>query len=150
MQQLAEGVLRACAPLPVTVITESQTVALFAESAGADVLLTATLGLNQVVSEAATYLRNQCDQLIIVHGDLQQPIGLGAWDPNADVTVVTDRHGSGTNVLAIPSDVDFSFQYGPRSAYLHELEASRLGLSCDIVRNSPWQFDIDEPQDLIT
>jgi 2-phospho-L-lactate guanylyltransferase len=64
------------------------------------------------------------------------------------VTIVTDHHGTGTNVLALPTGLDFHFSYGANSASLHRREAERLGCPVTTVSDSPWRFDVDEPDDL--
>jgi len=148
VQQLAEGVLRACAPLPCTVVTESRAVASFAAALGAEVIITTATDLNSAVTEARNVLRSECDQLIVVHGDLRDPHGLGTWSPGPGVTIVTDHHGTGTNVLALDSTLPFTFLYGTNSAQQHEAEARRLDQRVTIVRDSAWSFDVDEITDL--
>ena len=145
---LAIAVLRACAPLPCTIVTESEAVVTFATEMGFAALLSPAIDLNSAVAFAREALQATCDQLIVVHGDLRDPEGLGGWEPGAGVTIVTDHHGTGTNVLALDSALPFTFSYGPDSALLHEHEARRLGQSITIVRDSPWAVDIDELSDL--
>jgi 2-phospho-L-lactate guanylyltransferase len=83
-----------------------------------------------------------------VHGDLRSPEGLGSFNPVEGITIVTDHHGRGTNVLALPTGLDFHFAYGSDSAQLHVLEAQRLGIDVTLIKDSPWRFDVDEPSDL--
>ncbi|MDE3007806.1 MAG: hypothetical protein KGJ10_01405 [Acidobacteriota bacterium] len=147
-RQLASGVLRACPPRPTYVVTESDDVERFAEELGAEVLRPTTFSLNDAVTFAYRTLAARYEQLMIVHGDLKNPEGLGAYVPPAHVTVFTDHVADGTNVLVVPTGYDFHFGYGPRSKTHHVSEASRLGLAVSVIENSPWRFDVDEPSDL--
>ena len=54
----------------------------------------------------------------------------------------------GTNVLVVPTGLDFHFRYGDNSAEHHRVEADRLGVACSMVTDSPWRFDVDEPGDV--
>ena len=147
-RSLAEGVLLHRAPRHVVVLSESPEVSTFARDLGADVLESAAAGLNEAVQSAYVELGRTYRRLVIVHGDLQHPEGLGAFAPAEGVTVVTDHLGQGTNVLVVPTGVEFTFRYGPHSAQLHEAEALRLGLACQLITDSPWRYDVDEPSDL--
>lgn len=147
-ERLALGVLLACAPRPVIVLGESASVAEFAAANGAEPWTSHARGLNEAIQGAYDALGSRFDRLIIVHGDLAQPRGLGTFEPGPGITLVTDRHGRGTNVLAIPTGLDFHFAYGPDSATHHVTEARRLGVRCHVITDSPWGLDIDEPADL--
>jgi len=70
------------------------------------------------------------------------------FEPADGVTIVTDHHGTGTNVLTLPTGLDFHFSYGADSASAHHREAERLGCRVALVTDSPWRFDVDEPEDL--
>ena len=145
--RLAHGVLEAARPLPTVVVCDDETVAHFARGNLVEVFLTHVATLNGSVSEAYHHIDGY-DQFIIVHGDLSLPEGLGSFEPGAGVTIVTDRHGTGTNVLSLPADLDFNFAYGKDSARAHEREAVRLKVPIRVITDSPWRFDVDEPQDL--
>jgi 2-phospho-L-lactate guanylyltransferase len=146
-RQLARSVLEALQPHETRVVCDDDEVAAFATQCGAGVFRASSRTLNGAVSEAFTALA-QYDQAIIVHGDLRSPQGLGSYLPGPGITIVTDRHGTGTNVLSLPTGVDFHFSYGADSAQLHQREAQRLGINCALTSDSPWRFDIDEPNDL--
>ncbi len=147
-RRLAESVIRNCAPRHVIVLTENEEVAEFAIELGAEMLVTDAGGLNDAVQRADQALTGRYDRLIVVHGDLRHPEGLGLFEPGPGVTIVTDHHGTGTNVLAVPTGAGFRFAYGPDSLRHHRLEAARLGLASIVVTDSPWRFDVDEPEDL--
>ena len=147
-RMLAVEVLRNCAPRHVVVVSESAEVSRFAEEHGAEVWHSAATSLNEAVQGAYEGLSDRFERLLIVHGDLRSPHGLGSFDPPAGITIVTDHHGLGTNVLALPTGLDFDFAYGIDSASLHLREAERLGVAVTLIKDSPWRFDVDEPSDL--
>ena len=64
------------------------------------------------------------------------------------VVLVTDRHGTGTNALALrpPSVIDFAFGVGSRSA--HRAAAGRVGATYVEV-DGPLSVDLDTPDDLV-
>jgi 2-phospho-L-lactate guanylyltransferase len=145
---LARGVLESCAPQPVYVASESLEVNFFATEHGARVLSSSATSLNEAVQHAYQALSADFDVIIVAHGDLLQPAGLGEFLPQPGVTIVTDHHGQGTNVLALPTKLDFHFGYGPESRVHHQQEAERLGLEYRVIKDSPWSYDVDEPGDL--
>lgn len=145
---LATNVLAHCAPRHAIVLSESDEITLFANELGVEVIQSEATDLNEAVQHAYGLLEVRFDQLIFVHGDLRDPAGLSNFRPSAGVTIVTDHHGTGTNVLAIPTGLDFRFAYGVGSAQLHECEARRVGAAHHLVTDSPWRFDVDEPGDL--
>ncbi len=147
-QSLAKEVVRHCAPRHVIVVSESEAVARFAEEQGAEVWHSDATSLNEAVQGAYRGLSERFERLLIVHGDLRSPAGLGSFDPSPGVTIVTDHHERGTNLLALPTGLDFHFAYGSNSAKLHVREAQRLGLEVMVITDSPWRFDVDEPSDL--
>lgn len=146
--QLATSVIEHCAPHHVIVVTESREVSVFARTLDVEVFESHARDLNDAVQRVYVALTTRFEQLMVVHGDLRYPSGLGAFEPGDGVTIITDHHQRGTNVLALPTAVDFHFSYGPNSRSRHESEASRLGLPWRVITQSPWSFDVDEPQDL--
>jgi 2-phospho-L-lactate guanylyltransferase len=147
-RRLAEGVLECAAPRDVIVLCESDDVARFAEAHGAEVHRSDARDLNEAVQLAYEDLAERYEQLVVAHGDLLRPEGLGRFEPGSGVTVVTDHHRRGTNVLVVPTRRAFRFSYGPDSSQRHQREALRLGLTCEMITDSPWRYDVDEPEDL--
>ena len=150
VEQLALGVIRHCLPRRVIVLCESDDVEAFARRHRVEVWRTTADSLNESIQSAYRDLGGRLDRLIIVHGDLRRPQGLSLIDPAEGVTVVTDHHGRGTNVLVVPTALDFRFAYGLDSAAAHSREARRLGVACHVIDGSPWSFDVDELADLET
>ena len=147
-RELARGVINAWSPRTCVVLCDNDVVASFARSLGAEAMLVSSEGLNSAVHDG--YLRAAAahDQVIISHADLAAPAGLGAFEFGPGLTIVTDRHGRGTNVMALPPALDFQFAYGDDSAARHRREGERCGLTVTTIDNSPWGLDIDEPEDL--
>jgi 2-phospho-L-lactate/phosphoenolpyruvate guanylyltransferase len=147
-RSLAAGVLDASAPRHIVVVSESEDVTQFAHELGVEVLELESTGLNGAVHGAYEALASRFEFLILVHGDLRFPEGLGTFAFGPGITVVTDHHGEGTNVMALPTGLDFHFQYGPGSRDRHVEEAKRLGVEFRVIRDSPWRYDVDEASDL--
>jgi len=147
-RSLADRVLAACRPHPVFVVCESPDVADFAHARGAGVIESSSTGLNAAVTHAYHFLSLRFSTIIVAHGDLRHPAGLGQFEPAPGITIVTDDLRVGTNVLALPSGLEFTFLFGPNSAHAHQREAQRLGLEVRMEFDSPWRFDIDEPHDV--
>jgi 2-phospho-L-lactate guanylyltransferase len=145
---LATAVIESCAPRTVIVLSESSDVTRFALDLGVEVLESDASTLNEAVQRAYERLRERFDRIIVVHGDLRDPRGLKEFEPDAGITVVTDYLERGTNVLVVPTALDFTFFYGENSAEKHRAEAARLGVPCRMVTDSPWRFDVDEPTDV--
>jgi 2-phospho-L-lactate guanylyltransferase len=135
-------------PRPVVIVSEDEELAAFAASLDVELLLSNSTTLNEALQTAYQSLSSRFDQLIIAHGDLMTPDGLGSFEPEAGITLVADHHGEGTNVMVIPTKLDFHFAYGPGSLSRHLDEARRLGVTHRVDLASPWRFDVDEPDDL--
>jgi 2-phospho-L-lactate guanylyltransferase len=88
-------------------------------------------------------------RVVIAHADLPLVTSFDAVEGRErDAIVVPDLRNDGNPVLSLPTDVDFTFAYGPGSAARHEAEARRLGLHVKIVRDPALAFDVDTPADL--
>ena len=147
-EELARGVLQSCGSRKVLVLSESPEITSFATQLGIEVVESHSSGLNEAVSNAYAALETRYEQLHIVHGDLKNPEGLSDFASATAITIVSDHHGSGTNVLSLPTGLDFRFHYGVGSRVLHEQEAKRLGIEFSTILDSPWGYDVDEPSDL--
>jgi 2-phospho-L-lactate guanylyltransferase len=90
-------------------------------------------------------------RVVVVHGDLPFATSLDevARDGAAAVAVlVPDHRGDGTPVCAVPTQVPFTFAYGPGSFARHRAEALRSGLEVRVVHDDALGFDVDLPEDL--
>lgn len=69
---------------------------------------------------------------------------------DAVVAIAPDRHGTGTNALAIDlamAGTRFAFAFGERSAPRHLAEARRLGFDPVTVAVDGLRHDLDDPED---
>ena len=148
VEQLARGVILASRPRPVVIVSEDEELAPFAASLDAELLLSTSTSLNEAVQTAYQSLGDRFEQLIIAHGDLRFPEGLGSFELEPGITLIADHFGEGTNVMVIPAKLDFRFAYGPGSLRRHIEEARRVGVAHRVELTSAWRFDVDEPEDL--
>ncbi|MHB8380544.1 MAG: hypothetical protein ACYDB2_11665 [Acidimicrobiales bacterium] len=148
VEDLARHVLASSRPRTVVVVTEDPDVSRFAVSEGAEVWSSAASNLNEAVQGAYEGLVERFDQLIVAHGDLRYPAGLGTFDTLPGITFFADHHGTGTNAMVLPTGLDFHFAYGADSLRRHVEEAERLNAVYRVITTSPWRYDVDEPRDL--
>lgn len=146
-RRLALGVIDELRGEHLSIVADDPRVSAWALEQGLNVIDAPTPGLNPAVQFAYASVTD-VDVVVVVHGDLQRPEGLATFTPATGVTIVSDHHGTGTNVLALPTGTNFRFQYGPGSRGAHAREAERLGLALTTITDSPWAYDVDEPSDL--
>lgn len=149
VRRMAARVLGAASPLAVAVVCDDTQVAAWARDHGALVVWEPGRGLNGAVEAGVVRLASMGVRTVVVaHGDLPRASGLAALGDPASVTLVPDRHGNGTNVIALPADCGFRFSYGPGSFARHQSECERLGLPWRVLRPPGLAFDVDWPVDL--
>ncbi len=146
---LATGVIEACSGLSVWVVCEDNLVESWARNLGVNVIRNPDAGLNEAVSYGFTSLKQKgFERVLISHGDLKQPRGLPSLFEIKGIVIVPDSKLDGTNVLVLPTDIEFTFSYG-RDSYTKHLDlAERTGLPVSTVKDSKFSFDLDEPDDL--
>ena len=155
-RRLAGNVLRAAGPLPTFVVCDHADVASWAVGAGANVIWVNASGLNPSLTEALH--RSAIDgfrRAIISHADLPLAEDL-TWletdrrQRHADIVIVPDRHGTGTNVMSLPIEQPqrFRLRYGPESCQAHRREAEQLGWTVSLVADEKLGWDLDTPEDL--
>jgi 2-phospho-L-lactate guanylyltransferase len=148
-RSMAAAVVAAAGELPVFVVTDDERVARWAEATGAGVIAPDVQGLNESVQAATEVRREAGDQrVIIAHADLPLATDLGVVTGRG-VAIAPDRHGDGSNVLSLPTDVGFVFRYGPGSYEAHRREAARCRLPVTVVHDPGLSLDVDHPEDLV-
>lgn len=114
-------------------------------------------GLNPVVQTTARELSDQCNNLLIVHGDLPllRPDELKQMlDAHASVncesklTIASDRHHSGTNCLLVSPPTAMRFYYGKGSLAKHLAFADKHNIQSQVIDLPGASLDIDEIADL--
>lgn len=149
-RSLATGVLDALSGRRVIVVRGSDDVELDAWAAERGVAtVVAPPGLDQAAFTGREHARErQIGRIVVCHADLSRPSDLSVVLDRPGSFVVPDRHLNGTNLLALPSDSDFEFAYGPGSLKRHLDEAVRCGIDLTIIEDTELGIDIDEPADL--
>lgn len=140
----------------VVVISPDREVLARAAAAGARTLRQQTSGLNVGLVEARDDVAaGGADALLVLPIDLpfisadavRAVIDAVEASP-AGVVLVTDRHGTGTNALALrPPDV-IGFAFGPGSRDAHRAAAAAAGATY-LELESPLAVDLDTPDDLV-
>jgi 2-phospho-L-lactate guanylyltransferase len=142
-------VLAAAGELPIHVACDDEQVAAWATEHGASVLWHPGVGLNAAVGNSVADLRDAgVSNVIVAHGDLPRAQHLAELVEPGMLTLVPDRRGDGTNVIALPTDMPFQFAYGPGSFQRHLRWAIAAGLSVRVRRDPLLAIDIDTPSDL--
>jgi 2-phospho-L-lactate/phosphoenolpyruvate guanylyltransferase len=164
-EQLAAIVIRAAAPLPVSVVTNDEDVAQWALQHGASVIDDPGGGLNAAVTAGVLSLHSHgIGRVIVAHGDLPLAADLASIDRGFGITIVPDRTEDGTNVMALPTSLigaqpdtttstnekqaRFEFCYGPHSFQQHCQLARACGLDLEVRYAEHLRLDIDHPEDL--
>ena len=148
-RRMAETVIAAAPPLPVTVVCDCDEVDTWARSMEADVVRVAEPGLTAAVEAGVDALASAgVSTVVVAHGDMPLATDLGHCADFAGVTLVPDRHHDGTPVAVVPTGVGFRFAYGPGSFAAHVAEAERLGIAWRSLPDERLGWDIDEPADL--
>ncbi|MGA8724921.1 MAG: 2-phospho-L-lactate guanylyltransferase [Acidimicrobiales bacterium] len=146
----ADRVLAAARPLPVAVVCDDTGVAEWARSRGALVVWEPGRGLNGAVEAGVEHLRTAgVVQVTVAHSDLPRAVDLPLVGERSGITLVPDRYGNGTNVIALPAECGFQFSYGPGSFARHRAEAARTGLPTWVLDRPDLAWDIDEPSDVV-
>jgi 2-phospho-L-lactate guanylyltransferase len=134
----------------VAVVCDDDDTAAWARTCGAEAIIAPRPGLNEAVDHAYGIVRQHHKWIAICHADIANAAGLAALHSPApgSIVIVADRHGLGTNVLALNSGDDFTFRYGPTSFADHLAEAARRGLSVWQLDDAGLALDLDTPDDV--
>lgn len=150
-RRLADSVAAAAGELPAVVVSSASEVRDWARSRGLEVIDDPG-SLDEAAAAGRGWVRERgCTRVVIVHADLPRARTLAplARDRGRPIVAAVPCHrDDGTNVLSVPVDAPFRFQYGPGSFRNHAGEARRLGLGLRVVRDADLAFDVDVPDDL--
>jgi 2-phospho-L-lactate guanylyltransferase len=149
LKQTLDLALEVAAPDRVHVVTSDASVCAVARSRGARTVGDSGGGLNEALSAACLELRRA--PLVILPIDLplaKRDSILSALAAPADVVIVPDRHGSGTNLLRLGAPVTPRFAFGSDSARKHRRLYEAEGLSVAVMTFADLAFDLDTPDDI--
>jgi 2-phospho-L-lactate guanylyltransferase len=141
----------------VLVVSPDRTVLGWATDVGARTLRQRTVGLNPGVREGRDdVVAGGAEAVVIVPIDLpfitttaiEDLIGALFEHPGPTVVLAPDRHGTGTNALALrpPDVIDVAFGSDSRAA--HRAAATTVGAEYREV-DGPLSVDLDTPEDLV-
>lgn len=135
--------------ITVAICCDDVGVAEWAEQVGAAVIWCPGTGLNGAVQQGFAELRAVGYRSVaIAHSDLPLATNLSPLLGWIGVTLVPDRHRTGSNVIALPTSIDFRFSYGSGSFGRHVAEAVRHRRGLRIVHDPRLGWDVDRPDDL--
>jgi 2-phospho-L-lactate guanylyltransferase len=121
----------------------------WALSLGASVIWCPQTDLNGAVQLGFATVRTAGYRTVVcAHSDLPLAESLDWLFGWPGVTIVPDRHRTGSNVMAIPTALDFRFSYGAGSFHRHVVEALRHRSGLRIIHDDRLGWDVDRPDDL--
>lgn len=109
--------------------------------------------LNEAIAQGSTEARRSgCKELLVLPVDLMfltsaRVRRLLENPQRADVLIVPDVAGKGTNLIYWRAIDAAKFHFGTNSALLHVQDAESRGLSTEIVNDQSLSFDLDSPAD---
>lgn len=148
-QRMATHIVQAQTELPVYIACDDDEVASWAATVGAQVIWCPGTDLNGAVQHGFEHLRSAgVASVAIAHSDLPYASSLASLTGWRGVTLVPDRHRTGSNVISLPTSVPFVFAYGEGSLARHMREAVRHRQGLRIVHDADLGWDVDHPVDL--
>ena len=132
------------------VVTPDPLVAELARVAGAEALAQDQQGLNLAVRMGRAAARTAT--VLVLLGDLPFVNGEELGDllclaAPGRLVLAPDRHGRGTNALAVQRNAPFAPAFGLDSLAAHRREAARVGLEVREYRSNGTGFDVDTVED---
>lgn len=155
--QDALDALLACETIDrVVVISRDAAARSLAHDAGAESLIEQGGGLNAAVEEGAAWAAAQgADTVLVMHADLPlvnaqalQAVMAAHQAAGAGITLVPDRHGTGSNLLLASPPQALRFAFGENSCERHRQRAEQTGLSFRLHPDARLGMDLDTPADL--
>lgn len=145
------------AKVDVRVVSADPAVARAAAAIGIDCAVDGDTGLNAALAGAISgFLASKSDSIdrdvLILPIDLAlatRTAVASVLAATADLVLVSDRSGHGTNMLRLRGAIAprFNFQFGANSFPMHLQEAERLRLAVEVLRDANLGFDVDTPAD---
>jgi 2-phospho-L-lactate guanylyltransferase len=148
--------LIATAELDAVVVTNERAVAMLASSAGATVLADPSESGHSAAAQVGIEhaLRGGYQRVLLVPGDCPALDDaalhtlLDRVSTSPAVTIVADRHSSGTNALLLTPPDAIEPGFGPDSFARHRARAGAAGADWHVEQLPQLQLDVDTPADL--
>lgn len=148
-KRMATHLVKAQENVNVAVCCDDAGVVEWATSVGASTIWCPGTDLNGAVQQGLGELRDAgYSSVAIAHSDLPLATSLDRLLGWSGVTLVPDRHRTGSNVIVVPTSVDFRFSYGTGSFHRHIAEAVHHRCGLRIVHDTKLGWDVDHPDDL--
>lgn len=112
-------------------------------------------GLNASIRLAANYLiARSIESMLVIHADMpflnQKDLDLFLCKKTVPgLTIASDHHGTGTNVMLVSPPDLIPFSYGENSYQHHIQSAQKIGVPVNSFFSEALAFDIDLPVDLM-
>jgi len=147
---MASTVVLAACGLPVFIVHDDADVEQWALERGVTPLRGTQPGLNRAVAEGVAFAASHGhSNAIVAHADLPYATDLRPVADFDGITLVPDRLRDGTNVLCVPTNINFPFSYGPGSFGVHLRVAEETGLPVRVLEDPALAWDVDHPDDLV-
>jgi 2-phospho-L-lactate guanylyltransferase len=137
------------------VVTDDALAARLAEAAGVEVRPDPGSSYNALLAKLFGDLeREGATHAAVIPADLpllsaDDLAVLGSFNPRGPaVLLAPDRHGDGTNLLALAPPTLFPPTFGPGSFARHRAAASRAGARLEVLDSPGFGLDVDTPDDL--
>jgi len=156
-RECAERVVSAAEKMAIIVVTDDSpnndvpawVAALHEAGCNIECLIQRSLGLNGAVRDGVAVAKSRnFTSVVIAHSDVPLATDVTEFISPNSICIVPDRHDSGTNLMVLPTAIEFNFHYGEGSFTAHVDEAIACGFSPRIAINPNWALDLDEPHDL--
>lgn len=145
----AERVVAAAGDWRVHIVCDDPDVTAWARSLGCAVVRPDDAGLNAAVNAGRLAARNDgAEHIVIAHSDLPLVRTFTHVVAPGIITLVADRHGDGTNVIAVPAASPFRTSYGPGSFLSHRRHLEETGLDYRCIEDATLALDLDTAEDL--
>lgn len=139
------------------IVSRDLAAAEIANAFGCEFLREDEADLSQAVSQGAQFAKSQgATSFAMVPGDVplvtaDEITELLSNTPRlSGISIVPDRHGTGTNGLVVRPINLMPFSFGEGSCQIHKNTARALGVSVTELRLGGLSLDIDTPNDLVS
>jgi 2-phospho-L-lactate guanylyltransferase len=149
--RLADTVVRAAEQVPVVIVTSAPEVERWARDRGLEVAPDPGSLDAAAASGVAALSGVGVKRAVVAHADLPFVTSFRGVTRDAErpiAVLVPDQRDDGTPVLSLPTEVPFTFAYGPGSFRRHLHAARAAGLAVRVVRDAGLAFDVDTVDDL--